>query len=266
MLHPVAVFDGEREHRDRSTMPLVGGRDLRSPLAELRVAMRDLTAERANGAKLIASIARLEAELAGANSRASQLAVSRNEIDKASATERELWLQQKVALQAQKNALEGELMQTQQRLVAATDLRAQRDSQIAQLRAEIEDTRQQFELQRKTIAELGAENRDLATQLEESRRHAESLETQVSGAQTHAIEITHYMTPLIDELNQLRQSLAAERTRAIDAEGRVAALEARIAASLRARLLARWRHSSARRGLLFRAARRRTRPRNGVEN
>jgi predicted nucleic acid-binding Zn-ribbon protein len=266
MLHPVAVFDGEREHRDRSSMPLVGGHDLRSPVAELRVAMRDLSAERANSAKLIASIARLEADLADANSRVSQLAASRNEMDAASAAERELWLQQKVALQAQKNALEGELVQTQQRLAAATDLRAQRDSQIAQLRAEIEDTRQQFEVQQKTITELGAESRVLIAQLEESRKHAESLEIQAGAAQTHAIEITHYMTPLIDELSDLRQSLAAERTRALDAERRVTALEARIAASLSARLIARWRRSSARRSLLFRAARRRTHPRNGVEN
>ena len=160
-------------------------------------------------------------------------------MDEASAAERELWLQQKVALQAQKNALEGELMETRQRLTAATDLRAQRDSQIAQLRAEIEDTRQQFEVQRKTITELEAENQGLVMQLEESRRYTESLETQASVAQTHAIEITHYMTPLIEELSQLRQSLAAERTRAIDAERRVTALEARIAASLSARLISR---------------------------
>jgi predicted nucleic acid-binding Zn-ribbon protein len=270
MLHPVAVFDGEREHRDRSSMPLVGGRDLRSPVAELRVAMRDLAAERANGAKLIGSIARLEAELADANSRAARLAASRNEMDEASRAERELWLQQKVALQAQKNALEGELVQTQQRLAAATDLRAQRDSQIAQLRAEIEDTRQQFEVQRETIAGLEAENHSLTVEIEESRRRAGSLETEVGAAQAHAIEITHYVTPLIDELSTLRQLLAAERTRAIDAERQVTALEARIAASLSARLIARWRRSSAKRGLFFRAARRRKRwqgnPRSGIEN
>jgi predicted nucleic acid-binding Zn-ribbon protein len=266
MLHPVAVFDGEREHRDRSSMPLVGGRDLRSPVAELRVAMRDLAAERTNGAKLIGSIARLEAELADANSRAARLAASRNEMDEASTAERELWLQQKVALQAQKNALEGELVQTRQRLSATTDLRAQRDSQIAQLRAEIEDTRQQFEVQRETIAELEAENHGLVVQLDESRRRAESLEIEVSVAQTHAIEVSHHVAPLIDELSTLRQSLAAERTRAIDAERQVTALEARIAASLSARLIARWRRSSAKRGFFFRAARRRSHPRKGVKN
>jgi chromosome segregation ATPase len=251
-------------------MPLVGGRDLRSPVAELRVAMRDLAAERANSAKLIGSIARLEAELADANSRAARLAASRNEMDEASTAERELWLQQKVALQAQKNALEGELVQTQQRLSAATDLRAHRDSQIAQLRAEIEDTRRQFEVQRERIAELEAENHGLVVQLDESRRRAGSLETEVSAAQTHAIEITHYVAPLVDELSKLRQSLAAERTRAIDAERRANALEARIAASLGARLIARWRRSSAKRGFLFRAAQRRKRwqgnLRNGIEN
>src|SRR5262249_24521993 len=60
LLHPVAVFDGENQHRDRSSMPVVGGRDLHSPVAELRVATRDLDAERANSAEKTAKIARLE--------------------------------------------------------------------------------------------------------------------------------------------------------------------------------------------------------------
>jgi hypothetical protein len=120
MLHPVAVFDGHHEHRDASSMPLVGGRDLRSPIAELRVAQRHLEAELANSARIAASAARLEAELAEANSRAAQ---------------------QRVALQAQLGALEGELAEMRRRLAAANDLKAQRDSQIAQLRAEIEDLR-----------------------------------------------------------------------------------------------------------------------------
>src|SRR6266852_3626914 len=49
MLYPVSIFDGENQHRDSATMPLIGGRDLRSSVAELRVATRDLEAERANG-------------------------------------------------------------------------------------------------------------------------------------------------------------------------------------------------------------------------
>lgn len=246
MLHPVAVFDGEREHRDRSNLPLVGGRELRSPVAELRVAERDLEAERANSAKMIATVARLEAELAEANSRAAQLATSRGEANQSFAAERVSWLQQKVALQAHASALEGELAETRQRLSAANDLGTQRDSQIAQLRAEIEDTRRQFDVQRTTIAALESETRRLAMQLEESRRRKGLLEAEASTAQEHAIEVTHYIAPLIEELNQLQQSLAAERARTIEVENRAAALETRIAASLSARLIARWRRLAGR--------------------
>jgi predicted nucleic acid-binding Zn-ribbon protein len=242
MLHPVAVFDGDREHRDRSSMPLVGGRELRSPVAELRVAVRDLEAERANKAKMIGTVARLEAELAETNSQAARLATSRDEANQTFAAERESWLQQRVALQAQKNALEGELAETRQQLSAANNLAAQRDSQISQLRAEIEDTRRQFDLQRETIAVLEGENRGLAIQLDESRRRSVLLESEANAAQEHAIEMTHYIAPLIEELYQLRQSLATERSRAIEATNRATVLEARIDASLSARLITLWRH------------------------
>jgi hypothetical protein len=193
MLHPIAVFDGDHEHRDRATMALLAGRDLRSPVAELRVAERQLAAERANSDKMTASIARLETELAAANSRSAQ---------------------QRVALQAQQSALEGELAETRQRLAAANDLRTQRDSQIAQLRAEIDDL----------------------------RRHAASLESEASAAREHSIEITDYTASLIAELAKLRESLAAEQIRATEAEQRAIASEARIAASFSARLIVRWRH------------------------
>ena len=294
MLHPVAVFDGEDQHRDRSTMPLVGGRDLHSPAAELRVAIRDLQAERASGAERTARIARLEMELAEANSRAALLTAHRDQTDRGFAAEREAWLQQKVALQAQKSALEGELAETRARLTAATDLRAQRDSQIAQLRAEIEDARQQFDVQQKALAalegerteweaarlRLEGENHDLRMQLEEAEREDEQLRRRVSlleseadAAQEHAIEITHYIAPLVEEVNQMRQSLAAERearardkamlktevseltARIAEAGTRAAALEAKIAASPGARLTALWRRLATRWAVLSRSGR-----------
>ncbi len=51
MLHPIAVFDGEAHHRKRETMPLVGGRDLQSPVAGLRTAMHRLTQDLAARAR-----------------------------------------------------------------------------------------------------------------------------------------------------------------------------------------------------------------------
>ncbi len=297
MLYPVSIFDGENQHRDAATMPLIGGRDLHSPVAELRVATRDLEAERANSVEKTARIARLEAELAEANSRAAQLSANRDGGDRAFAAEREAWLQQKVALQAGKTALEGELAETRARLSAATNLRAQRDSQIAQLRAEIEDGRQQFDARRKVIVALEGErteaeaarlrregeNRDLSMQLEEAareneqlRRRATLIEGEAAAAQEHAIEITHTIAPLVEELNQMRRdyrSLVVEReaaardkamleteigeltTRITEADTRAAALEARIAASPGARLTALWRRFATGCAVLFRSER-----------
>src|SRR5215472_11286987 len=55
MLHPVVVFDGEKSHRDLGTMPLLAGRDLKSPLANARAAVkrmsRELVSERERSAQ-----------------------------------------------------------------------------------------------------------------------------------------------------------------------------------------------------------------------
>ena len=228
MLHPLSVFDGQHDHRDPRTMPLVGGRDLRSPAAALRVAERKLAAERASGAEQAATIERLEAEIARANSHVAELATARDAAALASAAEREAWLQQKVALQAGRSALEGELAKTRSQLSAAIDLRAQRDSQIAQLRAEIEDTTQQFELHKAKIADLEmehrewdaarlrleVEHRDLQLRLEAGSHHHQDLRERAAllagraeAAEQQVIEITHCLGPLLDEMEQMRREL-----------------------------------------------------------
>jgi hypothetical protein len=247
-LHPIAVFDGVRWHRDRADLPLLAGQDLTSPAAALRVARRELVTERARVAETAATIARVEADLADVNSR---LSIASQEFS----TERETWLQQKVALQADNSALVGELAETRARLSAAVDLRAQRDSQVAQLRAEIEDTNQQFNRQRSALAELEglhreweaarlrleAENCDLRTQLEaaareheQMRQHASACESRAASAAEHAIEISHYLAPLLEQVRQLR----AERDTIYAYKDR---LEAQIAASRGARLKSLWR-------------------------
>jgi hypothetical protein len=278
MLHPVSVFDGAKYFRNRIGMPLVGDRDLHSPVAALRMAAeraaRDLETARADGAENTATIARLEAELTATNSRlsaalreaerlrgrAAQLAAARDEADRAFAAERELlsrdkarleatlsensqrfsaerqtWLQQKVALQAAQGALEAEVAETRSRLSAAADLAAQRDSQVAQLRAEIADTARQFDSERVARValksqqqeweaarlRLESENRDLKMQLEagsreqdQLRQRAALLESKATALEEHAIEVTHYFAPLVGEIDQLRRdyrSLAEDR-------------------------------------------------------
>ena len=169
-------------------MPLLRGYKLESPAAALRLASCDLETERARLAETTATIARLEADLVEAKSQSS--AASRR-----FSAERETWLQQKAALQAGNTALKGELAETQARLSSAVDLRAQRDSQIAQLRAEIEDAARQSELQQDALDalqgqqpewaaardRLETEIRDLRAQLEAGSHENEQLRQSAAG-------------------------------------------------------------------------------------
>jgi hypothetical protein len=248
MLHPVAVFDGMKWHRDRANMPLLRGYNLESPAAALRVASRELETKRARLAETTARITRLEADLVEAKSQSSA-ALRRF------SAERETWLQQKAALQAGSTALTGELAETQARLSSAVDLRAQRDSQIAQLRAEIEDAARQSELQQNALDALQSQQREwgvardrLETQIrdvraqleagshdnEQLRQNAAALASRVEAADEQMIAISHYLPPLIDEVSRLRcERDAMSREREL--------LAAQIAASPQARLRAFWR-------------------------
>jgi chromosome segregation ATPase len=72
MLHPIEMFDGEKSQRDPGTMPLLASRDLRSPVATLRLEAtrisRELDAERKRVTEKDAAISRLERECAAAKS------------------------------------------------------------------------------------------------------------------------------------------------------------------------------------------------------
>ena len=254
MLHPIAIFDGTKWHRDRAEMPLLRGYNLESPVAALRVASRNLETERARLVETTATITRLEADLGEAKSQSATGA-------RRFSAERETWLQQKAALQAGNTALKGELAETQARLSSAVDLRAQRDSQIAQLRAEIEDAGRQSELQQDALGalqeqqrkwdaardRLETEIRDLRSQLEagsrendQLRQNAAVLANRAESADEQVIAISHYLPPLIDEVSRLRcESDAVSREREL--------LAAQIAASPRARLRSLWRRLTNRR-------------------
>jgi len=248
MLHPVAVFDGTKWHRNRADMPLLRGCNLESPVAALRVASRDLETERARLTETTATVTRLEADRVEAKSQSSAAA-------RRFSAERETWLQQKAALQAGNTALKGELAETQSRLSTAVDLRAQRDSQIAQLRAEIEDAARQSELQQNSLDalqgqqrewdtarhRLETEIRDLRSRLEagsneneQLRQVAAVLASRTEAADEQVIAVSHYLPPLIDEVSRLRcERDAMSRERKL--------LVAQIAASPQARLRSLWR-------------------------
>ena len=72
MLHPVEMFDGEKSHDNPRTMPLLAGRELVSPLASARAAVRrvtqELAFERERRGEKDAAILRLEGERDAAQS------------------------------------------------------------------------------------------------------------------------------------------------------------------------------------------------------
>ena len=72
MLHPIEMFDGEKSYGDLSTMPLLAGRDLASPIAASRAALRrvhrELASERERSAEKDAAVLRLEGERDAAQS------------------------------------------------------------------------------------------------------------------------------------------------------------------------------------------------------
>jgi DNA repair exonuclease SbcCD ATPase subunit len=72
MLHPIGMFDGQKSHTDPSTMPLLARRDLASPLATARAAVRrvsrELASERERSTEQDAIISRLESERGAARS------------------------------------------------------------------------------------------------------------------------------------------------------------------------------------------------------
>ena len=72
MLHPIEMFDGKKSHADPAEMPLLAGRDLSSPLAATRAAVRrldrELASERERNAEKDTTIFRLEGESGAAQS------------------------------------------------------------------------------------------------------------------------------------------------------------------------------------------------------
>ena len=153
MLHPIAMFDGEAHHRERETMPLIGGLDLHSQVAGLRVAMhrltRELAGERAQLAERSAAAARLEAEIAearaelaaaageaGQNSaEAAQLREGLADANRQLAAERLTLAQEKTAIEERGAALEAALAEARASHSAVAEQARRLEDQIVQLRS-----------------------------------------------------------------------------------------------------------------------------------
>lgn len=152
MLHPIGVFDGSADHQNPETMPLIGGRDLRSPVAGLRAAMQqltqDLAVERDQLAEKSAISDRLESELAEARS---QLLAASGEAELAEATAGH---------------------------AAATEEVRRLADQVVQLRSAYDDAERRIATERELFLR---QQQKLEAALGETSAHAAAIEAQAQG-------------------------------------------------------------------------------------
>jgi hypothetical protein len=145
MLRPIEMFDGEKSDRDPGTMPLLAGRALDSPLAELRVtalrASRELASERERGAERDAAVSRLEGErdavrssLAAASAEASRLG--------------DRIVQLRAALDDETGRFTAERKTLSQALTEATARASAAEAEIAVLRTELTRARADWDVER----------------------------------------------------------------------------------------------------------------------
>jgi predicted nucleic acid-binding Zn-ribbon protein len=193
MLHPIGVFDGGAHHQNPETMPLIGGRDLRSPVAGLRAAMqqltRDLAVERDQLADKSAISGRLEIELAeacsqllAASGKAEQLSAQsaqlRAALDDSSrqwVAERQALSQGNSALEERRALLEAELAEATARHAAATEDVRRLADQVVQLRSAYDDAERRIAEERELFLQ---QQQKLEAALGETCTHAAAIEAQ----------------------------------------------------------------------------------------
>ena len=196
MLHPIGVFDGGAHHQNPETMPLIGGRDLRSPVAGLRAAMQQLTqalaVERDQLAEKSAISGRLESELAEARS---QLLAASGEAEQLSAqsvqlraalddgsrqwvAERQALSQGNSALEERRAVLEAELAEATARHAAATEEARRLADQVVQLRSAYDDAERRIATERELFLQ---QQQKLEAALGETSAHAAVIEAQAQG-------------------------------------------------------------------------------------
>jgi hypothetical protein len=169
MLYPIAVFDGAGSHRDPATMPLIGGRDLHAPLAELRRAAAR-TAQELATAK--AGIAFLSQAAQQAQRAAARLHTDLDNAGRRNAAERE------------RHALE----ETRLAGAAAAEASA-RDSRILQLRAALDDAAREVDEERAERRRLGAALDDASARLARLRDRLSAREAQAARLLAALLEV-----------------------------------------------------------------------------
>jgi chromosome segregation ATPase len=196
MLHPIGVFDGRAHHQNPQTMPLIGGRDLRSPVAGLRAAMQqltqDLAVERDQLAEKSTISGQLEGELAEARSQllvasgeaeqlsmhAAQLRAAIDDTSRQWDAERQALSQGNSALEERRAVLEAELAEATARHAAATEEVRRLADQVVQLRSAYDDAERRIATERELFLQ---QQQKLEAALGETSAHAAAIEAQVQG-------------------------------------------------------------------------------------
>ncbi len=196
MLHPIGVFDGRAHHQNPETMPLIGGRDLRSPVAGLRAAMQqltqDLAVERDQLAEKSAISGRLESELAEARSQllaasgeaeqllaqSAQLRAAIDDSDRRWSAERQALSQENSALTERRALLEAELAELTAHHAAATEEVRRLADQVVQLRSAYDDAERRIAEERELFLQ---QQQKLEAALGETSAHAAAVEGQAQG-------------------------------------------------------------------------------------
>jgi hypothetical protein len=238
MLHPLAVFDGEQHHRDRALMPLVGGRDLGSPVARLRLAAaqraEETAAARAAAAERAAELSQANARLSAALEEAERLRSAGDDASRRFEAERAAFARERDQLGAKLHdaiALRAKLQAELQVLRAeASSLTAERDASSrneARLQAD----------QARLAAELEGANDQLAAAVAEAdqlRSHVGQLRAALDDAERQSERERRALLRERDELDvRLGEALAgtdAVRAEKQQAEDRAAALQSRVEA------------------------------------
>ena len=200
MLHPIGMFDGEKSHTDLDTMPLLAGRDLASPLATARVAVRrvsrELASERERSTEKDAAIHRLEGERGAA----------RSDLAAASTEARRLGdqlVQLRAALDDETRRFAAERQTLSQALTEAEAQAVASRVEVAALRAELTQARAE------RTAERDGWERDMASLQAAAGLWMEQSSQAVQTARSELSAAASEQQQAIVERDRIRAELAA---------------------------------------------------------
>ena len=200
MLHPIGMFDGKKSYTDPSTMPLLARRDLASPLATARAAVRrvsrELASERERSTEKDEAIYRLEGERG----------VARSDLAAASTEARRLGdqlVQLRAALDDETRRFAAERQTLSQALTEAEAQAIASRVETAALRAELTQARAEWKAGR------DAWERDMASLQAAAGLWIEQSSQAVQIARSELSAVASERQQVIADRDRIRAELAA---------------------------------------------------------